>query len=102
MFFTEVRTLSNLHVATEFQNIENSTLHYDEIATMVAREQVPFRLLLETRPMQWAYLMKIETHQKGYLILSKNAWKISVDNLGQTAKSDERPKLLLNIKNIKH
>ena len=83
MFFTEVRTLSNLHVATEFQNIENSTLHYDEIATMVAREQVPFRLLLETRPMQWAYLMKIETHQKGYLILSKNAWKIPLTILGK-------------------
>ena len=72
MFFTEVRTLSNLHVATEFQNIENSTLHYDEIATMVAREQVPFRLLSETRPMQWAYL-----------IVSKNAWKKPLTILGK-------------------
>ena len=83
MFFTEVRTLSNLHVATEFQNIENSTLHYDEIATMVAREQVPFRLLSETRPMQWAYWMKMETHQKGYLILSKNSWKKPLTILGK-------------------
>ena len=37
--------------------------------------QVPFRLLLETRPLLWVYLMKIQAHQKGYLILSKNAWQ---------------------------
>ena len=39
----------------------------------LARKQVLFRLLLETRPMQWVYLTKIQAHRKGYLILSKNA-----------------------------
>ena len=72
MLFTEGRTLVNLHVATEFQNKENSTLHMMKQANL-ARKQVLFRLLLETRPMQWVYLTKIQAHQKGYLILSKNA-----------------------------
>ena len=41
----------------------------------VATKQVLFRLLLQTRPMQWVYLTKIQAHRKGYLILSKNAKK---------------------------
>ena len=64
----------------------------------LARKQVPFRLLLETKPMQWVCLMKVQD-QKGYLISSKNAWKKTADNLGQITNSDELPKSLLNIKN---
>ena len=84
MLFTEGRTLANLHVATELQNNENSTLHCIMMKQAnLARKQVLFRLLLETRPMQWVYLTKIQAHRKGYLILSKNAWKKPLTILGR-------------------
>ena len=39
------------------------------------RKQVPFRLLLEIKSMQFVYLWKMQAHEKSYLIPSKNIWK---------------------------
>ena len=88
ILFTEGQTLANLQVATELQNNENSTLHYDETSKFGKKADSILILFDE------------DTGTSERLFDSiKECLEKTADNLGQITKSNELPKLLLNIKN---
>ena len=98
MLFTEGQTIANLHVATELQNIENSTLHYDE--TRKFGKKAGSIQITAGNKTYAVGLFDEDTGSSERLFDSINErLEKTADNLGQTTKSDELPKLLLSIKN---
>ena len=98
MLFTEGRTLANLHVATELQNNENSTLHYDETSKF-GKKAGSIQITAGNKTYAVG-LFDEDTGSSERLFDSiKECLEKTADNLGQITKSNELPKLLLNIKN---
>ena len=98
MLFTEGQTLANLHVATELQNNENSTLHYYETSKFGTKAG---SIQITAGNNTYAVcLFDEDTSSSERLFDSiKGCLEKNADNLGQITKSNELPKLLLNIKN---
>ena len=98
ILFTEGRTLTNLHVATELQNNENSTLDYDETSKL-GKKAGSIQITAGSKTYAVG-LFDEDTGSSERLFDSiKECLEKTADNLRQITKSDELPKLLLNIKN---
>ena len=92
--FTEGRTLANLNVATELYNNENSTLHYE---TSKSNKKAGSIQITDGNKTYVVGLFDEDAGSSERLDSIKECLEKTADNLGQIAKSDELPKLLLNI-----
>ena len=92
--FTEGRTLTNLHVATELHNNENSTLHYETSKSNNKAGSIQITARNKTYAVG---LFDEDAGSSERLDSIKECLGKTADNLGQIAKFDELPKLLLNI-----
>ena len=102
MLFTEGWTLANLHVATELQNNENWTLHYDETSKFGKKAgsiQIAAQIAAGNKPYAVGLFDKDAGSSERLFNSIKECLEKTTDNLPHITKSDELPKSLLNIKN---
>ena len=98
MLFTEGQTLANLYVTIELQNNENTALRYSEISKF-GKNAGSIQITAGNKTSAVG-LFDEDTGSSERLFDSiKECLAKTAGNLGKITKSDELPKLLLNIKN---